>query len=207
VVDEVRVRKPYKPRWLDGSVLAEKLLAATDDGTRCYRDTAHVQLSEIRSAQVVSVGRALILSECLAALPDTDRWDAEKESKRFDWILYGAEAEEIHGGCGFSKKLLHLFFQITHQTARLRQSPESASVPVTATSFLGVLENMRQWSPDNVSAKDIEIVRKGPPIIKHVRKDAGTPDYKITNAGFMTAVTAEAWRIAAIIYLLCRLRR
>lgn len=42
---------------------------------------------------------------------------------------------QIHGGCGFSKKLLHMMSQITYYAARLQQDPENMVVTVT-TQYL-----------------------------------------------------------------------
>jgi hypothetical protein len=137
-------------------------------------------------------------------LPRPDKFDPEKESTRFGWLLYGTEEEmyEIHGGCGFCKKLLHVVSQITYCTARLQQDVESPMMPVTIRFLQTELMQMRQWSSET---NDWEMAKANPPIIDLVRQQP--PDYKIESPTFMTDVTAEAWRIAALLYLQCRALR
>lgn len=109
---------------------------------------------------------------------------------------------QIHGGCGFSKKLLHILSQVTYCAARLHQDAESPVVPVTADYIRQELVNMRQWSPES---RDWEGVMNSAAVIEYVRRQP--PGYKIDENSTMTDVTAEAWRIASILYLLCRVFR
>jgi hypothetical protein len=140
----------------------------------------------------------------MMALPSPQTFNPEAEAGRFSWLLYGTEKDmfEIHGGCGFSKKLLHLMSQVTYCAGRLQQEPESTIVPITAKFLLRELSEMRQWSREG---KDWELARKYPPTIDWVRDKAD--EVIIDSNQIMTEVTAEAWRIAAIIYYQCRLLR
>jgi hypothetical protein len=140
----------------------------------------------------------------MMALPDPATMDPEIESNRFNWLLYGAENDlfEIHGGCGFSKKLLHTMSQVTYCAARLQQEPTSTIVPITARFLMRTLTDMRQWSREG---KSWEECQKRAQTIEWVR--VIPDDVIVSSKEDMTDVTAEAWRIAAIIYYQCRLLR
>lgn len=140
----------------------------------------------------------------MSPLPSPEEFNVEREASRFGWLLYGTERDmyQIHGGCGFSKKLLHIFSQVTYCAARLRQDAESPVVPMTAEYIQQELLGMRQWSPES---QDWEAVKTSHAIIEWVRQQP--PGYKIDDNPIMTDVTAEAWRIAAMLYLLCRVFR
>jgi hypothetical protein len=137
-------------------------------------------------------------------LPDPTTMNPEIESNRLNWLIYGTEKDmlEIHGGCGFSKKLLHTMSQVTYCAARLQQEPESIIVPITAGFLMRTLTDMRQWSREG---KSWEQCRQHPQTITRVRDAAD--NVIISSKEDMTDVTAEAWRIAAIIYHQCRLLR
>ncbi|KAG7407983.1 hypothetical protein Forpi1262_v018081 [Fusarium oxysporum f. sp. raphani] len=203
VLTERRLKKPHKPRWLEGFKHGEYFLQATDPGGRYWKDN-NVQYNELRISQAIIVGRAVILAQPMMALPAPDTLNPEAESHRFSWLTYGTEKDmyEVHGGCGFSKKLLHHMSQVTYCAARLQQEPKSPIVPMTAKYLLRALTEMRQWSREG---KDWELARKHPPTIDWVRDKAD--DVIIDSNQIMTEVTAEAWRIAAIIYYQCRLMR
>lgn len=137
----------------------------------------------------------------------SEDFDPQKEASRFGWLLYGTEQEmyEIHGGCGFSKKLLHVMSQITYCAARVQQEDASPFAPMTAQYLLEELQKMRQWSSARRESRGWESAKTGHQIIDWVRT---LPDpYTIGTSDDMTDVTAEAWRIAAIIYLQCRALR
>jgi hypothetical protein len=137
-------------------------------------------------------------------LPSAKSFDPTKEASRFGWLLYGKEDEmfAIHGGCGFSKKLLHVLSQITYCAARLKQESESPVPPMTARFLLQELQEMRQWNDESGSW---ERAKAGPQTIEWVRT---VPDnYIIDDSNVMTDVTAEAWRLAALVYLQCRALR
>ncbi|RSL53705.1 hypothetical protein CEP53_007672 [Fusarium sp. AF-6] len=203
VLTERRLKKPYKPRWLEGFKQGEYFLQATDPGGRFWKDD-NVQYSDLRISQSIIVGRAVILAQPMMALPSPATLDPEVESGRFGWLLYGTLKDmlEIHGGCGFSKKLLHTMSQVTYCAARLQQEPESTIVPITARFLHRELQEMRQWSREGNAWEEAQ---NHPQVIEWVR---ATPDDKIIDSNqAMTDVTAEAWRLAAIIYLQCRLFR
>ncbi|KIE03540.1 hypothetical protein MAJ_00071, partial [Metarhizium majus ARSEF 297] len=203
VLTERRLKKPFSPRWLQGFRQGEQFLQATDHGSRFWR-SSNVQSSSLRNSQSIIVGRAVILAQPMSSLPPPRKFDAQKEASRFGWLLYGTEKDmyQIHGGCGFSKKLLHVLNQVTYCAARLQQEPESPIVPMTADYLYRELLQMRQWSPES---KSWEAAQSGPSVIDWVR--SLSENYQIDTNAFMTDVTAEAWRFTAIIYLRCRVMR
>ncbi|EFY90455.1 hypothetical protein MAC_03449 [Metarhizium acridum CQMa 102] len=203
VLTERRLKKPFSPRWLQGFRQGEQFLQATDHGSRFWK-SSNVQSSSLRNSQSIIVGRAVILAQPLSSLPPPHKFDAQQEASRFGWLLYGTEKDmyQIHGGCGFSKKLLHVLNQVTYCAARLQQEPESPVVPMTADYLYRELLQMRQWSPES---KSWEAAQSGLSVIDWVR--SVPENYQIDTNAFMTDVTAEAWRFAAIIYLQCRVMR
>ncbi|RDA91253.1 hypothetical protein CP533_0649 [Ophiocordyceps camponoti-saundersi (nom. inval.)] len=203
VLTERRLRKPYDPRWLAGFKQGEVFLQATDQGSRFWNPT-NAQLSSLRISQSVIVGRAMILAQPMMRLPPSETFDPEYETSRFGWLLYGTERDmyQIHGGCGFSKKLLHIFSQITYCAARLQQDPKSMVVPTTTQYLHAELVQMRQWSSES---KDWEAAKAGPSVTEWARSVPA--DHVISSSADMTDVTAEAWRLTAIIYLQCRVWR
>ncbi|KJZ78614.1 hypothetical protein HIM_02005 [Hirsutella minnesotensis 3608] len=203
VLTERRLRKPHNPRWLSGFKHGETFLQATDHGSRFWK-RSNAQLSSLRISQSIIVGRAMILAQPMMRLPSPDTFDPEYETSRFGWLLYGTEQDmyQIHGGCGFSKKLLHMMSQITYCAARLQQDPGNIVVPTTTQYLHAELIQMRQWSPES---KDWETAKAGPSVTEWVRS---VPDgYMIGSSAEMTDVTAEAWRLMAIVYLQCRVLR
>ncbi|KAH7175775.1 fungal-specific transcription factor domain-containing protein [Dactylonectria macrodidyma] len=203
ILTERRLKKPYTPRWLEGFKQGEHFLHVTDPGGRFWRDN-NIQLSNLRISQSIIVGRAVILAQPMMALTSPIELDPIREASRFGWLLYGTERTmyEIHGGCGFSKKLLHTMSQITYCAARLQQEPMSAIVPVTAKYLQRELMEMRQWSRESIPW---ETARKRPQPIEWIR---AKPDhYTIDSDQAMTEATAEAWRFASLIYLQGRLLR
>ncbi|OAA50577.1 hypothetical protein NOR_01027 [Metarhizium rileyi] len=203
VLTERRLKKPQSPRWLQGFRQGEQFLQATDHGSRFWK-TSNIQASSLRNSQSIIVGRAVILAQPMAPLPCPHKFDAEREASRFGWLLYGTEKDmyQIHGGCGFSKKLLHVLSQVTYCAARLQQEPESQIVPMTADYLFTELLHMRQWSPES---KSWEAARDEPSVIDFVHSLPSS--YQIDTNALMTDVTAEAWRLAAILYLQCRVVR
>ena len=140
----------------------------------------------------------------MALLPAANTFDPESEASRFGWLLYGSERDmyQVHGGCGFSKKLLHMMSQITYCAARLQQDPDNAVVPMTAQYLLEELVQMVQWSSES---RDWEAAKAGPSVTEWLRHMPD--DYMIDTPADMTDATAEAWRLTAIIYLRCRVLR
>lgn len=203
VLTERRLKKPYHPRWLQGFKQAEQVLHLTDPGNRFYKNS-NVQVDALRLSQSVIVGRAVILAQPMMALPSPATLDPLVESARFGFLLYGSEQEmyEIHGGCGFSKRLLHLFSQVTYCAARMIQEPETPVVPVTADMLYGELAKLRQWSGEFT---DWDRVCQAPQPIEWIRQVDET--YVVQSSQEMTDVTGEAWRLACMVYLQCRLLR
>lgn len=215
-----RLKKPHQPRWLQGFGQAELFLQANDPGARFWRPD-NIQISALRASQSVVVGRAIITTNTMLPLLAPTELKPEKEQARFGWLLYGNEADmyAIHGGCGFSKKLLHIIHQITYCAARLQQEPKSIFVPSIAKMLYQELVEMRQWTNDtgsdqNPRSKKAEPLpsavawakaKAAPPTIEGVRNLPR--GWIIQTDEDMTNITAEAWRIAIIVYLQCRLQR
>ncbi|KAH7185781.1 fungal-specific transcription factor domain-containing protein [Fusarium flagelliforme] len=204
ILTERRLKKPNKPRWLEGFKQGEYFLQQTDPGKRFWKEPKTAVYDPLRISQSIIVGRAVILAQPMMALSNPETMDPQAESHRFNWLLYGTERDlfEIHGGCGFSKKLLHTMSQVTYCAARLWQEPETAIVPVTARYLSMTLTTMRQWTREGAAWEECQ---RHPQTINWVRKTAD--DFVISSKNDMTNVTAEAWRIAAIIYYQCRLLR
>lgn len=164
----------------------------------------NAQLDSLRISQCIMVGRAVILAETMLPLPSRRELQPELEVGRFNWLLHGTRFTglEIHGGCVFSRRLLHLISQIIYSAARLRQEPQSPVVPVTTEYILKELATMNQWSSGpGDSAPGVP----GYPITPWIRTLPRS--YIVHSSKEMTEVTAEAWRLAAMIYLQCRLLR
>jgi hypothetical protein len=203
ILTERRLKKPHVPRWLEGFKQGEHFLHQTDPGGRFWRDN-NIQVGGLRLSQSIIVGRAVILAQPMMRLPSPEDLDPEQEASRFGWLLYGTEHEmyEIHGGCGFSRKLLYTISQVTYCAARILQEPNSSIMPVTARYLQRELTEMCQWSSEggqDGTAKD----PLQPILWLRERPD----DYVINTHGEMTDATAEAWRIAIFIYLQCRVLR
>ncbi|KAL7924811.1 fungal-specific transcription factor domain-containing protein [Trichoderma austrokoningii] len=205
VLTERRCKWPEVPRWLKGTELCEHFLESIDEGSRFW-SKENIQLSSLRNSQSVIVGRALILSQLMTPLPSPRTFDPVKEANRFGWLLYGNNQDmyEIHGGCGFSKKLLHCMSQITFCSARLNQCPESPVVPITIQYIFSELLDMKQWSNLPLSTP-FEDTQTHSQVIEWIR--AAPEGYIVGNTTEMTEATGEAWRVTAIIYLQCRALR
>lgn len=150
-------------------------------------------------SQVVIVGRGIILPQLMAMLPSS--YDQGKEETRFSWLLCGntTDALEVHGGCGFSRRLLHCISKITYYALQIHRSPRCNAVQ-HARILLSDLEDMRQESAEYKSTLCESTETQQP--IDWIRN---TPqDYIINTTSAMTEATTEAWRITAIIYLQCR---
>lgn len=191
------------PRWLQGSLQSEQLLQATDLGHRFWK-LENVQVDSLYNSQAVIVGRSVILAQLMMPLPATATFDFSAEERRFGWLLNGSEKDmyEIHGGCGFSKRLLHFFSQVTYCAARLDQHRESRIVPTTAEYLYTGLMDLRHWSQQST---EWGRAKREPLPITWVREVSD--DYVIQTSAEMTNITAEAWRIAGLLYLQCRLLR
>lgn len=203
VLVERRRQRPYLPRWLEGFQLCEYFLRKNDKGSRFWHKE-NVQTDSLHMSQAVIIGRGLILAQPMMPLPSPREFDYTSEAERFNWLLYGSkkEAFEIHGGCGFSKRLLHAMSQVTCFTARLQQDPKSLMLPKMALRLEDQLMNMRQWSPESTS---FERSQEIPQPVEWVREVS--MEYRISTSAEMTDITAEAWRLAAVLYFQCRLLR
>ncbi|ODA82236.1 hypothetical protein RJ55_00743 [Drechmeria coniospora] len=215
VLTERRLRKPHNPRWLLGFKQGEAFLHATDKGLRFW-NRSNAQISSLRVSQSIIVGRAVILAQPMMMLPPPHEFNPEQEVSRFGWLLYGTEQDmyQIHGGCGFSKKLLHIISQITYCAARLQQDPENIIVPMTTQYLLDELLQMRQGTYEVNHWDNSELpesfmlwgsAKAGPTVLEWVR--SAPDDYELESSVEMTYVTAEAWRLTVIIYLKCRVLR
>ncbi|KAL7904509.1 fungal-specific transcription factor domain-containing protein [Trichoderma velutinum] len=192
-----RRHKPTRiPRWLERFNQCEPLLE-TLDKARCQGDLDS-QPSSLHISQIVVVGRGIILPQLMATLPPN--YDPRKEA-RFGWLLCGSTTDihEIHGGCGFSRRLLHYISKITNYATRLHLAPGSNAVE-DAKILLSDLRYLRQQSAECKSTSPGSTETPQP--IDWIR--TAPQGHIITEAGIMTEVTAEAWRITAMIYLQCR---
>lgn len=101
-------------RWLEGANTACKILDATDPGYRYYKAN-NVQVSSARAGNSINIARFAIFG-----LPFTPLDIENTDRKKFGWLLYGTEDEvrKIHGSSGYSRKLLHIWAQITHLAAK-----------------------------------------------------------------------------------------
>ncbi|OHE90521.1 hypothetical protein CORC01_14190 [Colletotrichum orchidophilum] len=199
------------PRWLEGARLACRLLDATDPGHR-YWNAVNIQPSETQMGNMIIAGRAAIL-----ALPMAPLDSRNTEKRQFAWLLQGSEldAHRIHGGCGMSPTLLHHFSIITHLAAWLWEDPDNNGFYMNpgVKTLHEKLSKLRQWtqpasespSPSATSRSDQSRDISDPSsLLDNIKRN----EYGlITDAESMTEVTAEAWRLAAIIYLRCRLER
>ena len=192
-------KAPVEARWKIGFELCEYLLQQTDSRL-CFHDKTNIQLSSLRNSQLVMVGRGLILVQLMSKLPLHAEFDTVREAARFCWLLGGTKKDmhQIHGGCGFSKKLLHVFSEITYCAARLQLPQGLGYVPEKVKYLFKDLEEMHQWSPE---FEDWDRVAS------RVAKRARAGKYEVADSAEMTYVTAEAWRLAAILYLQTRVLR
>lgn len=200
---ERRLKKPCLPRWLLALQMGEQVLHLADQGQRFY-DRQDPQTDALQSSLSVIIGSGVILAQPMIALPSSSTFDIVAEARRFGFLLSGSEREvyEVHGGCGFSKRLLHMFSQITLCSARMIQEPQTPIIPVTAKFLYDGLLNLRQWNGKNGHGGSS---RDACQPITWIR--AAKDGYVLDTAQTMAEVTAETWRIAAMIYLQCRLLR
>lgn len=163
-----------------------------------------MQVSSLRIAQSIVVCRAVIISQPMMELTKPEDFMPVEEIQRYEWLLDDTPEGmlEIQGGCGFSKKLLVVFNHITHLAAMMQQEPRNFSTPMTIQYHLRKLQGMKQWSRETSTfleaseqSQHIEWVRQAP------------EEFRIRQRREMTNVTAECWRIAAILYLQCRALR
>ncbi|KAJ4244195.1 hypothetical protein NW762_014576 [Fusarium torreyae] len=90
------------------------------------------------------------------------------------------------------------------EAARLQQDPNSRVVPITARLLEKQLSSIHQWSRE-AGIENQSMSEKRSQAIDWVRLKPANE--VISSSQDMTIVTAEAWRIAVVIYLQCRLLR
>jgi hypothetical protein len=163
-----------------------------------------MQVSSLRVAQSIVVCRAIIISQPMMELTKPEDFMPVEEIQRYEWLLDDTPEGmlEIQGGCGFSKKLLVVFNNITHLAAMMLQEPRNFSTPMSIQYQLRKLQSMKQWSRETDNFQDASEQSQH---IEWIRQVAW--EYRIKNTRDMTNVTAECWRIAAILYLQCRALR
>jgi hypothetical protein len=163
-----------------------------------------MQASSLRIAQSIVVCRAIIISQPMMELTKPKDFMPVEESQRYEWLLDDTREGmlEIQGGCGFSKKLLVTLNNITHCAAMLQEEPRNPSTPDSIKHQLEKLQSMKQWSRETGNFQDASEQSQH---IEWIRQVAW--EYRIKNTRDMTNVTAECWRIAAILYLQCRALR
>lgn len=158
-----------------------------------------MQLTRLQIAHRVMVGRGLILAQPMDHLRSGSWPEVSSQSQRFLWLLHG-QVHVIHGGCGFSRQLLHSIGQITWITEGMKWNPEGNWVLFAEKS----LRNLRVLKQVNEERTQPLPWGEGHPIgfIRGIEEG-----YTIVERDEMTDVSAEAWRIAAIAYLQCRALR
>ncbi|GKT46568.1 uncharacterized protein ColSpa_06749 [Colletotrichum spaethianum] len=195
------------PRWLEGARLACRVLDATDPGHR-YWNPVNIQPSEAQTGNMIIAGRAAIL-----ALPMAPLDLGATDNRQFAWLLQGSEHDvhRVHGGCGMSPRLLHRFSHITHMSAFLAGNPEDSEfvIKLGADAVLEELGNLCQWTeaPSSSAASRLDSSRDTShprDLLSSIKLDKHG---LVMDRNSMTEATAEAWRLAAIIYLRCRLLR
>lgn len=181
-------------RWLEGARTACKILDATDPGYRYYQAN-NVQVSSARIGNAINIARFAIFG-----LPFTPLDIEHTNKKKFGWLLYGTEAEvhRIHGASGYSRKLLHIWAQITHLAAKFTRNPDPDVIPVLGQTILDRISRLVQWSELSAGFESTE------ELLEACTTNA---EGKIEEPWEMVALGAECWKQAAQIYLLCRLFR
>lgn len=111
----------------------------------------------------------------------------------------------IHGACGFSRIVLFRISQARLFAALSRKESYEGITDIWAERILLDLQELRQFSEESTDRNTWETAKKGEAIIAKVRQKP--ENYVINDRHEMTEVTAEAWRITAMIYLLCRALR
>ncbi|KAI0150759.1 hypothetical protein GGR57DRAFT_182289 [Xylariaceae sp. FL1272] len=181
------------PRWLEGARLASRILDITDPGYRYYKPF-NVQTSSARLGNIVNIARHAIAGLTFSPL------SLENTRGKFGWLLYGTQREvhEIHGACGYSPKLLHIWAQITHLSAKFAQHSDDDIIPLLAQKLLDKLEHLVQNSElSRGFSSSVDLLEAC------VLNERGV----IEEPWQMVALGADCWKIAAQVYLLCRLLR
>lgn len=135
------------------------------------------------------------------------RVNSDIEMNRYGWLSSGNEEDmfAIHGACGFSRIVLFLISQARLCAALSRKKTFEGITDIWAEQILLKLQELRQFSEESSDRNTWETAKKGEAVITKVREKP--ENYVIHDRHEMTEVTAEAWRITAMIYLLCRALR
>lgn len=198
VSPERRRCKNESPRWLEGARVACRVLDATDPGHRNWH-VNNSQPSDARIANTIIASRVVIL-----ALPMMRLHKRNTDNNRFQWLLlHSAEAtsRKVHGACGCSPRLLHMFALITNLAALIGDHHDSIFIPASAEVIAQELDEHRQWS--ELKSED----HGSTEALLHACDLRLNPQGVVTDKASMTDLTAEAWRLAATIYLQCRFYR
>ena len=160
---EYRRPKSQVPRWLEGARLASRLLDTTDPGYR-YWKPENVQCGSARISNTIIVGRAAIL-----ALPMTPLNVINTDDNQFGWLLHGTKrrAREIHGGSGFSPKLLHMFAQITHLAAKMAEAVHPYARRAASANIIDIGPCLDGHSSG--SGEDPRATCQFPPVVRAIR--------------------------------------
>jgi hypothetical protein len=190
---EKRRAKGLEPRWYEAAQCAKIIMANSDPGYR-YWDSYNVQCSSARISNANMLAYVDILS-----LPHTNLNANETESCH-PWLLEGSDREvhRVYGGTGVCPKLLHMFGQITHICALMRDDPNSTIIPLGAQALKRRLKNFHQWSELSDGYGSAEEL---------LRSCVLNSDGLVESATTVTELTAEAWVQAAQLYLQCRFFR
>lgn len=210
---ERRRPKDLPPRWLEGGEVACRILSMTDGGFR-YNNLKGPQPSSNRIANTIISSRVVIL-----ALPMTPLKYIDTTEERFSFLSAlptERATRQIHGACGCSPRLLHRFAQIT-EVASMQEEDEFHSVYLSSIIKRLRLElrNLRQWSPmpdedgnqDPSSRRDHDGYPSTEALLEACDNNLEPGQQIVRDKISMTFLTAEAWKIAAIIYFQCRVLR
>lgn len=190
-----------EPQWLQGFRLAEAYLDRKDNIRDRTWDLAK-EPKPLRLSQSLVVGRGIILPQMLTALPTTE---ADVRPCRFEWLLNGPKNHlyKVHGACGFSPLLLHTISQATSLAAQLQAQGVAFSTHGGVESLLNELNKMEQWVDDMSYEGNIFLHSS---MVDWMQNDR--PSGYIAETDWeVVGLTAEVWRLTAILYLRCRTKR
>lgn len=181
------------PEWLTGNRMAKTVLDLSDPGYR-YHHPKNVQYSNVRRYMGGKAALVDIFCSVMAPL------EPVQGPCPFPWLLEGTEREvrKIDGLNGLAPKLLHIYAQVTHLSARLAMDPTSIVIPRAAKILEQRLKNFWQWSEfsDGYQTSDA--------LLESCILGA---DGKVSDATKVTELTAECYVASAEVYLQCRLFR
>lgn len=210
---ERRRPKDFPPRWLEGGEVACRILSMTDGGFRYYGPSGP-QPSTNRIANTIISSRVVIL-----ALPMTPLKYIDPSDERFSFLSAQATeraTRQIHGACGCSPRLLQRFAQIT-DIASMQEEDKYQSVYLSSMvkRMRIELRNLRQWVPlpdetrvkDPLAPKEHEGYPSTEALLEACEGKLGPGQHLVTDKISMSLLTAEAWRLAAIVYFECRVLR